>query len=147
MGDRTFKMSFDANDQYLLGGRSCGAFLFLSPINLNTLRVAGDTKQSNKIIEKRVGDLDNSNAISVDIIFQYRMTDYFGNDPDSDIGRIGGQAKLRFPNLTYTKKIGLDIFDKHDQQFSFDLEVFAKYSPKGKNLNSIRAAKLTRYGD
>ena len=146
-GDRTFKMSFDANDQYLLGGRSCGAFLFLSPINLNTLRVAGDTKQSNKIIEKRVGDLDNSNAISVDIIFQYRMTDYFGNDPDSDIGRIGGQAKLRFPNLTYTKKIGLDIFDKHDQQFSFDLEVFAKYSPKGKNLNSIRAAKLTRYGD
>ena len=146
-GDRTFKMSFDANDQYLLGGRSCGAFLFLSPINLNTLTVSGDTKQSNKVIEKRVGNLDNSNAISVDIIFQYRMTDYFGNDPDSDIGRIGGQAKLRFPNLTYTKKIGLDIFDKHDQQFSFDLEVFAKYSPKGKNLNSIRAAKLTRYGD
>lgn len=146
-GDRTFKMSFDANDQYLLGGRSCGAFLFLSPINLNTLRVDGDTKQSRKSINKKVGDLDNSNALSVDIIFQYRMTDYFGNDPDSDIGRIGGQAKLRFPNLTYTKKIGLDIFDKHDQQFSFDLEVFAKYSPKGKNLNSIRAAKLTRYGD
>ena len=147
LGDRTFKMSFDANDQYLLGGRSCGAFLFLSPINLNTLRVDGDTKQSRKSINKKVGDLDNSNALSVDIIFQYRMTDYFGNDPDSDIGRIGGQAKLRFPNLTYTKKIGLDIFDKHDQQFSFDLEVFAKYSPKGKNLNSIRAAKLTRYGD
>ena len=146
-GDRTFKMSFDANDQYLLGGRSCGAFLFLSPINLNTLRVDGDTKQSRKSINKKVGDLDNSNALSVDIIFQYRMTDYFGNDPDSDVGRIGGQAKLRFPNLTYTKKIGLDIFDKHDQQFSFDLEVFAKYSPKGKNLNSIRAAKLTRYGD
>ena len=146
LGDRSFKMSFDANDQYLLGGRSCGAFLFLSPINLNTLRVEGDTKQSRKQIKGKVATLDNSNALSVDIIFQYRMTDYFGNDPDSDIGRVGGQAKLRFPNLTYTKKIGLDIFDKHDQQFSFDLEVFAKYTSKGKNLNSIRAAKLTRYG-
>ncbi len=144
-GDRTFKMSFDANDQFLLGGRSCGAFLFLSPINLDTLKVEGDAKQSRKSIQKKVGALDSSNAISVDIIFQYRMTDYFGNDPDSDIGRVGGQAKLRFPNLTYTKKIGLDIFDKYDQRFSFDLEVFAKYSAKGKNLNSIRAAKLTRF--
>ena len=72
------------------------------------------------------------------------MTDYFGNNASSDIGRIGGQAKLQFPNLTYTKKIGLDIFDKFDQQFSFDLELFAKYSPTGKNLSSIRAAKLTR---
>ena len=144
-GDRTFKMSFDANDQFLLGGRSCGAFLFLSPINLDTLKVEGDAKQSRKSIKKKVGTLDSSSALSVDIIFQYRMTDYFGNDPDSDIGRVGGQAKLRFPNLTYTKKIGLDIFDKYDQQFSFDLEVFAKYRAKGKNLNSIRAAKLTRF--
>jgi hypothetical protein len=145
LGDRTFKMSFDANDQFLLGGRSCGAFLFLSPINLNTLRVDGDAKQSRKQIDAKVGGLDTSKSLSVDIIFQYRMTDYFGNDSSSDIGRIGGQAKLTFPNLTYTKKIGLDIFDKFDKQFSFDLEVFAKYSPAGKNLNSIRAAKLTRY--
>jgi len=143
-GERTFKMSFDANDQYLLGGRSCGAFLFLSPINLNTLRVEGDSKQSRKKVSARVGSNADSNAISVDIIFQYRMTDYFGNNASSDIGRIGGQAKLQFPNLTYTKKIGLDIFDKFDQQFSFDLELFAKYSPTGKNLSSIRAAKLTR---
>ena len=147
LGDRTFKMSFDANDQYLLGGRSCGAFLFLSPINLNTLRVEGDAKQSRKGIRPNTSRLDTSNALSVDIIFQYRMTDYFGNDSSSDIGRVGGQAKLNFPNLTYTKKIGLDIFDKYDQQFSFDLEVFAKYSAAGKNLNSIRAAKLTRYAE
>ena len=140
-------MSFDANDQYLLGGRSCGAFLFLSPINLNTLRVEGDAKQSRKEIKGNVSRLDTSNALSVDIIFQNRMTDYFGNDSSSDIGRVGGQAKLNFPNLTYTKKIGLDIFDKYDQQFSFDLEVFAKYSAAGKNLNSIRAAKLTRYAE
>ena len=46
--------------------------------------------------------------------------------------------------LMLLQKIGLDIFDKYDEQFSFDLEIFAKYSPKGKNLNSIKAARLTR---
>ena len=72
------------------------------------------------------------------------MTDYYGNDPLLDIGRIGGLTKYGFGNLTYTKKLGLDIFDKFNEQFSFDLEVFAKYSPKGKNLNSVRAAQLVR---
>jgi hypothetical protein len=144
-GDRTFKMSFDSNDQFLLGGRSCGSFLFMSPINLATLSVDGETKQSRKSIKGRdKSGLDNSNALTVDVVFQYRMTDYFGNDAASDRGRIGGQAKLTFPNLTYTKKIGFDIFDKFDQHFTFDLEIFAKYSAKGKNLNSIRAAQLVR---
>ena len=138
-GDRSFKMSFDVNDQYLLGGRSVGAFLFLSPINTDTLSVSGDTKQSTRSIANGEG-----NAVSIDVVFQYRMTDYFGNDAASDIGRIGGFTKFGYGNLTYTKKLGLDIFDKFDEQFSFDLEVFAKYSPKGKNLNSIRAAQLVR---
>jgi hypothetical protein len=138
-GDRSFKMSFDANDQYLLGGKSVGSFLFLSPINPDTLSVSGETKQSTKSVEN-----GENNGLSLDVVFQYRMTDYYGNDAESDIGRIGGFTKFGFGNLTYTKKIGLDIFDKYDNQFSFDLEVFAKYSPKGKNLNSIRAAQLVR---
>jgi len=143
--NRSLKMSFDSNDQFLLGGRSCGSFLFMSPINLSSLSVDGETKQSRRAIKGRdKSGLDNSNALSVDVVFQYRMTDYFGNDPESDRGRIGGQAKLTFPNLTYTKKMGFDIFDKFDNQFMFDLEIFAKYSAKGKNLNSIRAAQLVR---
>ena len=72
------------------------------------------------------------------------MTDYFGNNESTDTGRIGGFARLAYNNRTCTKKIGLDIFDKYGEQFSFDLEVFAKYGPKGKNLNSIRAAQLLR---
>ena len=138
-GDRSFKMSFDANDQYLLGGKSVGSFLFLSPINPDTLSVDGDAKQSTKKVLS-----GNGNGLSLDVVFQYRMTDYYGNDSESDLGRIGGFTKFGFGNLTYTKAIGLDIFDKYDNQFSFDLEVFAKYSPKGKNLNSIRAAQLVR---
>ena len=141
---RPLKMSFEENDQYLLGGRSCGAFLFMSPINIETLKVGGDTRRSKKEINPKKDN--ESNAVSVDIVFQYRMTDYFGNNEALDSGRIGGFARLAYNNLTYTKKIGFDIFDKLDEQFSFDLEVFAKYSPKGKNLNSIKAAKITRSG-
>ena len=139
---RPIKMSFDATDQYMLGGRSCGAFLFMSPINVESLKVGGETRRSSKEIKAKKDN--ESNAISVDIIFQYRMTDYFGTDEQVDTGRVGGFARLAYNNLTYTKKIGFDIFDKYGEQFSFDLEVFAKYSAKGKNLNSIRAARLLR---
>jgi hypothetical protein len=139
---RPIKMSFDASDQYLLGGRSCGAYLFMSPVNLDSLKVSGETKRSAK--EIRAKKDNESNAVSVDVVFQYRMTDYFGNNESIDTGRIGGFGRLAYNNLTYTKKIGLDIFDKYGEQFSFDLEVFAKYGPKGKNLNSIKAARLLR---
>lgn len=138
-GDRSFKMSFDANDQYLLGGRSCGAFLFLAPTNVSTFSVDGDNKQSSKKIF-----YGENNSVAIDVVFQYRMTDYAGNDPATDTGRIAGQTGLGISNVTYTKKIGIDIFDRYDAQFSFDLEVFARYSAKGKNLNSVRAAQLVR---
>ena len=140
--ERPMKMSFEANDQYMLGGKSCGAFLFMSPVNTDTLKVGGETKRSSKEIKAKKDN--ESNAVSVDVVFQFRMTDYFGNEDSIDTGRIGGFARLAYNNLTYTKKIGLDIFDKYGEQFSFDLEVFAKYSPKGRNLNSIKAAKLFR---
>lgn len=134
---RTFKMSFDSNDQYLLGGRSCGAFLYMSPINLLSLSIDGDNDLSIKLLAQ--GD---NNAIAVDIVFQYRMTDYAGNDDNTDVGNIGGLQGSTISNLTYSKKIGLDVFDKAGDQFSFDLEVFAKYSAKGSNINSIKAAQL-----
>ncbi len=140
--ERPLKMSFEANDQYMLGGKSCGAFLFMSPVNIDTLKVGGETKRSSKQINAKKDN--ESNAISVDIVFQYRMTDYFGNEDSIDTGRVGGFARLAYNNLTYTKKIGLDIFDKYGEQFSFDLEVFAKYGPKGRNLNSVKAARLFR---
>jgi hypothetical protein len=136
--NRSIKMSFDANDQFLLGGKSCGSFLFMSPINTESLMVDGD----NKFGKARVFEGDN-NSISIDIVFQYRMTDYAGNNPNSDTGRIGGILSRNVTNLTYSKKIGLDIFDSSDNQFSFDIEVFAKYKAQGSNQNSVKAATLS----
>ena len=150
---RGFKMSFDDNDQYLLGGRSCGAYLFLSPVSIGSLFVDGD----NKFGKRRIGALDSkqvnskiakSPSLAVDVVFQYRMTDYFGvtaaGGVDSSSGRIGGLNDNQIQNLTYSKKIGLDIFDSNDNQFSFDLQIFAKYKPIGLNLNNTGKVILSK---
>ena len=149
---RSFKMSFEDNDQYLLGGRSCGSFLFMSPINTASVLVDGD----NKFGKRRIGSVDTkqvnsknskSPSLSVDIVFQYRMTDYFGvtasGGVDTSSGKIQGTISPS-NNLTYTKKIGLDIFDSNDNQFSFDLQVFAKYKPVGLNLNNTSKVILSK---
>lgn len=135
---RTLKMSFDANDQYLLGGKSCGSYLFLSPTNTDSFLVDGDNKFGRKYITT-----GEANALSIDVVFQYRMTDYTGNNPSTDTGRVGGLLGTNLSNLTYAKRIGIDIFDSDSEQFSFDLEVFAKYKPAGSNKNSIKAAQLS----
>ena len=149
---RTTKMSFDDNDQYLLGGKSCGAYLFLSPTVIGSLNVDGDNKFGKRKIGKVNKDQVNSLKakspnITVDIIFQYRMTDYFGVTSagvDTSTGKIGGRYTNPIQNLTYSKTIGIDIFDSDDNQFSFDLNVFAKYKPKGFNLSNTKAVILSK---
>jgi hypothetical protein len=120
--NRTVKMAFDPNDQYLLGGKSCGSYLFLSPLSIESLSVDADNSSGKFVV--RSGE---NNAIAIDVIFQYRMTDYAGTS-DSNLGFIGGISTSPVSNLTYSKKIGLDILDADNNKFSFDLEVFAKYT-------------------
>jgi hypothetical protein len=133
------KASFDPADQYLLGGHSCGSFLFLAPLNKESLVVDADNKSGKKVVVA-----NGKNTISIDMIFQYRMTDYHGTG-DSGTGRIGGVIGNTFSNLTYSKKIGIDILDSQDNDFKFDVEVYAKYKPTGKNINSITASMLSNY--
>ena len=150
---RSMKMSFSDNDQFLLGGRSCGSYLFMSPARIGSLVVDGDNKFGKKTIGKVDSKQVNSQTakspnITVDIVFQYRMTDYFGvtasGGVDTSTGRIGGKNTNPISNLTYSKTIGLDIFDSNENQFSFDLEVFAKYKPQGYNLNNTKTVTLTK---
>lgn len=120
--NRTVKMAFEPNDQYLLGGKSCGAYLFLSPLSIDSLTVDADNTSGKYTI-----NTGESNAVSIDVVFQYRMTDYAGTS-ESSLGYVGGISTQPLTNLTYSKKIGLDILDSENNKFSFDLEVFAKYS-------------------
>ena len=133
--NRAVKTSFGIYDQYVLGGKSCGSYLFLNPINKDSLIVDGD----NKFGRKRIA---TGNGFSVDITFQYRMTDYFGLG-ETGLGRIGGIITSNLTNLTYAKQIGIDIFDADDEQFSFDLEVFAKYKAEGKSVQSTSTSQST----
>ena len=133
------KTSFDAADQYLLGGHSCGAFLFMAPLNKESLVVDADNKTGKKIVPA-----SNKNVITIDMIFQYRMTDYYG-EGSTGTGRVGGVIGNTFNNLTYSKKIGIDILDSQANDFKFDVEVYSKYKPTGKNINSITASMLSNY--
>lgn len=135
----TIKNGFSPEDQYLLGGRSCGSFLYLSPLNVDSLVVDSPNKNGKKII---VGG--NTNAITVDLVFQYRMTDYYGEGA-TGTGRVGGVIDNTLTNLTYSKKIGLDIIDFVKKEFQFDIEVYSKYSPQGKNINNITSSMLSNY--
>ena len=142
---KSVKSSFDPNDQYLLGGHSCGSFLFLSPIGTDSLVVDANNKRGRKIIP------GNSNgSISIDLVFQYRMTDYHGHNNSSNIqntstGRVGGIIGNTLSNITYSKKIGLDILDANGNDFQFDFEVYAKYKSSGQNTNSITSTSLLNY--
>jgi len=120
--NRTIKTSFDPNDQYLLGGKSCGSYLFMSPLSIESLSVDADNTSGKYVVNS-----GESNAIAIDVVFQYRMTDYAGTS-DSNLGFVGGIESTPVSNLTYSKKIGLDILDVDNNKFSFDLEVFAKYT-------------------
>jgi hypothetical protein len=142
LGNRTaLKNSFEPSDQYLLGGHSCGSFLYLSPLGKDALVVDASNKRGKKVIEG-----SSSNSITVDLVFQYRMTDYNGAG-STGTGRIGGIVGNSFQNLTYSKKIGIDIIDSNDNDFQFDVEVYSKYRATGKNINSITSSMLSNYNE
>ena len=79
--DRNAKTSFDGFDQYTLGTQSCGSYLFISSDNHENIQVDGDAIQSTENIQ-----FGQQNAISVPLVFQYRMTDYFGVISGSGLG-------------------------------------------------------------
>jgi hypothetical protein len=133
------KAAFAPEDQYLLGGRSCGSFLYISPLNTTSLVVDASNKSGKKIIPG-----GSANAISLDLVFQYRMTDYYGPS-NTGIGRIGGVLTNTFTNLSYAKKIGIDIIDFGNNEFKFDIEVSARYAAEGRNVNNITGTMLSSY--
>jgi len=135
----TGKAGFSPEDQYLLGGRSCGSFLYISPLNTTSLVVDASNKSGKKLIPG-----GSANAISIDLVFQYRMTDYYGPKA-TGTGRIGGILDNTFTNLSYAKKIGIDIIDFGSNDFKFDVEVTAKYAAEGRNINNVTSTMLTNY--
>ena len=121
------KIGFDVDDQFLLGPKSVGAYLFVNPNSHVDMRVNGDDAISYKDIK-----FGNTNSISIPITFQYRMTDYFGVG-DLGLGNVKGDPTSNSgTNLEYTKTIGIDLYPNplDKERFSFDVEVTARYYSK-----------------
>lgn len=133
---RGVKLSFEPNDQYLLGKKSCGSYLFISSPSHDELVVDGKTRTSYKTIT-----FGNNNSINIPLVFQYRMTDFYG-DGTSGTGNIAGDSSGATTNLTYAKRIGFDINTAAGDLYSFDLEVFAKYKSDTLNLEKFPTKDL-----
>jgi len=123
------KLGFSNNDRYLVGPNTCGCYLFLAPPSYSDLLVDGTDYRSVREVE-----FGEENQITIPVIFQYRMTDFFGAG-SAGTGRVGGSA-ANLKNLSYTKTIGIDINVKDETVFSFDLQINAKYQPDTPNQTS-----------
>jgi hypothetical protein len=141
---RNSKISFDTFDQYLLGKQSCGSYLFLSSDDHVNIQVDGDSIQSTKVIQ-----FGAQNSLSIPLVFQYRMTDYFGagDGTSGGLGNVGGDVTGAITNLTYAKKIGIDIYpassDASTNVYQYDIEVSAKYKPDNLNLDVFPSASVS----
>ena len=133
---RTLKTSFDINDQFLVGKQSCGCYLFMASDIASNLAVDGKTATSIKEIK-----LGSENSIRIPIIFQFRMTDYYGQN-DTGLGNIGGDSTGATTSLVYSKQMGFDIYDSNSNVFSFDIEVTAKYKSDNLNVDKLPGRTL-----
>jgi hypothetical protein len=113
------KLGFYNNDRYLVGANTCGSYLYLAPTTYSDLLVDGTDYKAVRTV-----DFGDAYKIEIPVIFQFRMTDYYGAG-NAGTGRIGGSANA--VNLTYIKKIGIDITAKDESFFSFDIQVTGKY--------------------
>jgi hypothetical protein len=110
------KLGFDPNDEYLVGKYSCGSYLFMAPSSHSPIQVEGSTTLATKTLQS-----GTQNAIVVPVIFQMRCSDKLGN-----VGGYRSSGDIR--NITYTKRLGIDIKVSNEELFSFDLMVSGSYA-------------------
>lgn len=111
------KLGFSPNDEFLIGKYTCGAYLYAFPTSYESISVEGNfPARSTKQVS--IGD---NNAININVVFQFRCSD--------KLGYIGGyRINETLTNIKYQKKIGIDIFIKNQNPFSFDIDVAAQYT-------------------
>lgn len=134
--DRTVKTSFEENDQYLLGKYSCGCYLIMASDSHETICVDGKSSTSKVNLE-----YGSQHSIRIPLIFQYRMTDYWGQGNDG-MGNIAGDISGATTNITYSKKIGIDLYDIDKEVYSYDIEISSKYKSDNLKLEQLPVRSL-----
>lgn len=110
------KLGFYKNDMYLIGRYTCGAYLYLAPVNYN-IDVNVDGSTATAVKDLLYGE---DKAINIPLVFQMRAADI--------LGYVGGYRTTgNITNITYTKTLGIDIQVQNESLFSFDVQVSCKY--------------------
>ena len=137
------KLGFYANDRYLIGNNTCGSYLYLSPATYSDLLVNGTDYRATREV-----DFGDQFQITIPIIYQFRMTDFYGAGTNGT-GIVGGynpSSTTAVKNLYYTKKMGIDIYVQNQTVFSFDVQVSSKYkvdSPSQTGISPVRNTQLS----
>ena len=88
----------------------------MAPSSHSPIQVEGSTTLAVKSLES-----GTQNAIVIPVIFQMRSQD--------KLGYIGGYRTTgTIRNITYSKKLGIDIKISNEELFSFDLVVSGSYT-------------------
>jgi len=127
------KLGFYNDDKYLIGKQTCGAYMFLSVATYADLLVDGTDFRAVRTV-----NFGSTYNIEIPLVFQFRMTDYYGTS-NTGTGRIGGQDNVI--NLTYMKKMGFDISVQNEPTFSFDVQISAKYKADTSSQSSVSPVK------
>lgn len=130
-GSYSFKLGFNANDEYLVGKYSCGAYLFMQPANHTAIQIEGSTTLATKLIQP-----GEQNSITIPITFQFRAADKL-----KFIGGYRSTGSIR--NITYTKKLGIDIQVKNESLFSFDLLISGSYAKSAIATPAYASSRIT----
>lgn len=119
------KFGFLTNDRYLIGSNTTGAYLFMGPSTFNQINVNGIDARSTQVVN--TGD---ENAILIPIVFQFRMEDYYGPAGGAGNGIVSGyNPNVTVPpkNITYARRLGIDIYAQDESAFSFDIQITSTY--------------------
>lgn len=109
------KFGFYKNDEFLVGKYTCGSYLYIAPIDYTDIAVEGSTDLAKKLLE-----FGEEKGINIPLIFQFRCSD--------KLQYVGGFRQTgNITNISYTKKMGIDIQVRNEALFSFDVEVSCKY--------------------
>lgn len=121
--------SFEKNDEYLIGGNSCGAYLYPIISDIKNLQVKGIGRNATLQM-----DASSNSSILIPIVFEYRLIDalglYLGKYDQSSIS-----VESRKP---LSKMLGVSLMID-DAPFMFDIEVSCIYEYNDRAVGDLDA--------
>lgn len=115
-------LGFQDVDKYAIGANTCGAFFYPQFDNIDRFTTSGNSSDSSLVIEP-------NQSIEIPIIFEFRMMDRLGNIYDYN-------NSPNISNVTYTKKIGVDMLI-NGGKLSFDIRAKANFKSNIRQISRM----------